>query len=340
MLEKPSLPDEKILACLRAEYGLPVASLTFLPLGVDPYAAVYRALGADGTLWFVKLRRGLFDDLAVALPAYLHAQGIPQIIAPIATRAGQLWVALDDFTLVLYPFVAGRDAYEQDLSDRQWLEFGAALKRIHTTTLPPALAARVPRESYSPRWRESVKAFQSLVEPETFAEPVAARLAAFLQSKRDEVAFLVERANQLGLALQSRPLDFVLCHSDMHAGNLLLTPGGDLYIVDWDNPTFAPKERDLALIGGSTIWHSARETALFYEGYGQAAVDPAALAYFRYERIIQDIAAFCEQLLQTDAGGADREQALRYLTSSFLPNHELALAIQSDHLLPPDLRAL
>src|SRR5437870_3211049 len=106
MLEKPSLPDAKILACLRAEYGLPVASLTFLPLGVDPYAAVYRALGADGTPWFVKLRRGAFDDLSVALPAYLHQQGIPQIIAPIATQAGQRRrffnaVPLDDFTLIL-----------------------------------------------------------------------------------------------------------------------------------------------------------------------------------------------------------------------------------------------
>src|SRR5207244_7848268 len=131
MLEKPSLADEQIVACLQAQYALRVASLTFLPLGVDPYAAVYRALGADGTSYFVKLRRGAFDDVSVALPAYLHQQGIPQIIAPIATRAGQLWTPLDDFTLILYPFVPSLDANDQGMSKRKSLEFRATLKRTH-----------------------------------------------------------------------------------------------------------------------------------------------------------------------------------------------------------------
>ena len=36
-------------------------------------------------------------------------------------------------------------------------------------------------------------------------------------------------------------------------------------------------------VGG--IWNSAPEEALFYQGYGQTEIHPAALAYYRFERI-------------------------------------------------------
>ena len=47
MLEKPDLQDEKFVACLQNEYGLHVAQVTFLPLGVDLNAAVYRVVADD-----------------------------------------------------------------------------------------------------------------------------------------------------------------------------------------------------------------------------------------------------------------------------------------------------
>jgi len=51
----------------------------------------------------------------------------------------------------------------------------------------------------------------------------------------------------------------------------------------------------------------AEEEALFYAGYGHVDVDVEALAYYRYERIVQDIAVECDQVLLTDSGGDDRE---------------------------------
>lgn len=72
---------------------------------------------------------------------------------------------------------------------------------------------------------------------------------------------------------------------------------------------------------GLGIGDTSAGAALFYQGYGAAEIDAAALAYYRSERIVEDIAAFCQQLLLTDEGGADREQALGYLTDSFLPGH-------------------
>ncbi len=333
MLERPEIRDNQIAACLQHDYGLRVSRITFLPLGADRDTAVFRVVADDETPYFLKLRSGVFDETSVALPRFLSDQGIAQIIAPLATKSGQLWANLGAVKTILYPFVAGRNGYEVDLSDRHWVEFGTALKRIHTAALPPALAGRIQQETYSPQWREIVSTFLKRVEADRFSDPTAVELAAFITAKRDEIADLVGRAERLAHALLTRSPAFVLCHSDLHAGNILIGVDNSFYIVDWDNPILAPKERDLMFVGGGLgfIGHTPQEEeTLFYRGYGEAQIDPVALAYYRYERIIQDIAVYCEQLFLSDEGGEDRAQALRHFASNFLPDGTIEIAYKSD----------
>ena len=328
MLEKPALPDHLILSCVQKEYGLQVFQLAFLPLGADVNTAVYRLETPDKKSYFLKLRKGQFEEISVSLQFFLKTQGLQSIIAPLETTARHLWTELDAYKVVLYPFVEGENGYEAEPSDRQWVDFGTALKVIHTTQLPTHLARLIPSETYSPIFRELVKTFQAQAEQVTFGDPIAAKLAAFMRSRRTEIDAPVGRADQLGRRLLDHSPQMVLCHSDIHAGNLLLGTDLALYIVDWDNPLFAPKELDLAMVGGSAVWNNASQEALFYQGYGQVKIDPAALAYYRCERIIRDIAEFCNQLFLTVAGGEDREQSYQYFTSIFLPNHEVEIALK------------
>ena len=332
MLEKPDLEDERIIACLNDEYGVRAGAISFLPIGADRNTAVYRiAAGADQA-YFFKLRGGVFEEASVSLPKYLSDQGIEQIIPPLTTAAGQLWVTLDAYRVILYPFVEGRNGYEVRLSDSHWRQFGTAVRRIRDVALPSSLLGRIPEETYTPRWREMVKGILASVEVERFADPVAAELARFLRAKNEGIRDLVLRAERLALALQARPRERVLCHSDLHAGNVLVDANDALYIVDWDDPVMAPKERDLMFVGGGQgfIGRTAQEEeTLFYEGYGRTEIDPVALAYYRYERIVQDIALFSEQILATDEG-EDRVQSLKYLMSNFLPNGTIEIAYRSD----------
>jgi spectinomycin phosphotransferase len=156
-----------------------------------------------------------------------------------------------------------------------------------------------------------------------------------MKSKRDHITSLIDRAEQLALELQSEPLELVLCHTDIHGGNILISNIDELFIVDWDNPIIAPKERDLMFIGGGIddIWKTKREEAEFYEGYGKTEINLSALAYYRYERVIEDLAVICDQLLSTNEGGADREQAYRWFTSNFEPGNTIEIADKSYKLL-------
>lgn len=333
MLEKPDLSDEKLSTCLQNAYGLRVMQIAFLPLGADPNTAVYRAVTADSTAYFVKLRSGVFDELSVLLPKWFSEQGIAHIIPPLATQTGQLWATFGAYTVILYPFVEGRNGYEVTVTDRHWREFGTVLKQIHTAAVPSVLMQRLPQERYSAQGRESIKRVLAQIDDAVFTDPVAVDLAAFLKGKRAAILDLVERAEQRAQALQASAPPLIVCHSDIHAANLLIDANDMLYIVDWDNPILAPKERDLMFIGGGQFGNrrtAQEEESLFYQAYGQTQLDPVALAYYRYERIVQDIAIFCEQLLLSTEGGEDREQSLYYLKSNFLPNNTIEIAYRAD----------
>ena len=336
MLEKPDLADDKIIACVLDEYGLQADHFKFLPLGADQNTAVYRLISGNQAAYFVKLRRGRFEEISVTLPEFFHSQGILQIISPLPTTTRRLWADLEDFKVFLYPFVNGRNGYEAPLSDHQWITFGKTLKRIHTTTVPPEILGRIQIEAYPPQARMTVRRLLENIDDDSVNDPVATELITFLHLKLPEILDLVRRSEKLARMLQSRSRQLIICHSDLHAGNLLVDMVDNLYIVDWDNPILAPKERDLMFVGGGQFGAGRtpqQEEALFYQGYGPTQIDPIALAYYRYERIVQDIAAFCEQILMTNEGGDDREQSLSYLKSNFLPNNTIEIAYQSDQTI-------
>ena len=277
----------------------------FLPLGNDVDTAVYQVVANDVTPYFLKLRSwrrsGRFDATTVTIPRFLHDQGITQIIASIPTRERQLWARLDAFAVILFPFIAGRNGFAAPLSERQWIEFGAALKKVHTVVVPPTLNAQIPYETYAPLWCDRVWALQA-------------------------------RAATLGDTLRARSPTYVLCHADIHAANILIGTDGALYIVDWDTLILAPKERDLMFIGGGVggAWNTTREETLFYRGYSQTEINWVALAYYRFERIVEDIVEFCERLLLTDEGGENRAVGLGKFVRQFGPNNVVEIAYRTD----------
>jgi spectinomycin phosphotransferase len=332
--KKSNFLDERIAAHVQDVYGLPVEQVVFLPLGADGNTAVYRLTTTNQTAYFLKLRGGIFDKTSVMLPQCLSELAIDHVIAPQPTKTGRFWTNLDVYTVILYPFVEGRNVYEVNLPDQHWRELGVVLKGVHTAVIPPSITRHIRRETYSPQWRESVKKSLALAATNDFADPIAAQVAALLRDKRAEILDLVGRAERLAQVLQMQSPEFIVCHSDLHAGNILIDEARDtFYIVDWDEPILASKERDLMVAGGGLMggWRLPQEEeALFYEGYGAAVINHEALAYYRYERIVQDIAIFCEELLLSDEGGAGRAQSLYYLKSNFLPDSTIAVAYRAD----------
>jgi spectinomycin phosphotransferase len=333
MLVKPDIQDEDVILCLQAGYGLQIQRVTFLPLGGDLSTAVYRADAEDETAYFCKLKFGDFDEISVALPKYLSEQGIAQIIAPLATIAGQLWAHFGKMHLVLYPFVVGTSGFEMELTERHWADFSLALNRIHTMPLPPALARNTQTDRFSAEWRERCRQILQRLENETFDDLIMVECAAYLQARRATILALIGRAERLAGLLTSRSIEFVLCHADIHPGNLFIDTRGDLFIVDWDYPILAPKECDLMFIGSGQgyVGRTAQEEeALFYRNYDSATIDPIALAYYRCERSIVDIVVECKRIFSPMLNDQERAQSRQIITWLFMPDGSIEIAYRSD----------
>jgi spectinomycin phosphotransferase len=332
MLEKPSIEDEIIRRCLEEAYGFNVTSITFLPLGADVNTAVYKVETANGS-YFVKLRYGDFSKASVTVPNHLVESGIRPVIPIVKTRAGGLWTEnISPYLMIVSPFMEGRHGYQEKMTEAQWAEFGAALKSLHAANIPLQITADIPQEDFSSRFRDALKAFLDRFEKETFDEPAAAALAAFLRIKRSETLEMIERTSELAQKVKEKASPFILCHADIHGWNLLIDTKGKLYIVDWDTLIYAPRERDLMFIGGGLAnsgYTPEEEQAMFYKGYGNTEIDPDALAYYRCERIIEDIAAFCEQVFLSAEGSEDRGQAVEYVKWNFRPGGTIERAYTS-----------
>ena len=143
---------------------------------------------------------------------------------------------------------------------------------------------------------------------------------------------LVDRADELAKKLQGQSFELVLCHSDIHGGNVLINGNDMIYIVDWDDPMMAPKERDLMFIGGgvANVWNKLHEEEFFYIGYGKTEINQTILAYYRHERIVEDIAIYCQELLLTTAGGEGRLEMCKHFIDMFKPQGVVDVAFKTD----------
>jgi len=329
LIEPPNLAQEVILAALSAEFGLTVTALELIPGGEDSSACVYQAQAADGAFHLLKLRRGALNIAGLAIPRYLQERGLAHIVAPRPTRTGELCATADGFALMVYPFVTGRSAHEAGMSEAQWVEYGATVREVHAATLPADLLNLVRRETCIPPRVQLLRDLDAHIGTRSFDNPLEETVGAVWRARRVQILRLADRAEALGERLRATLLPTVLCHADIHTANLLVDAGGQLWIVDWDETMLAPKERDLMFVVGGigSEWVNSQQTEWFLRGYGRVTLDPLALAYYRYDWAVQDIASFAERvLLCPELGAEGKRSALRYFLAQFDPGGMVEIA--------------
>ena len=305
MIEKPDIEDEKIIIALNQNYSIQASDIEFLPIGNDAFA--YRVETKDQTSYFLKLKKGISNPAGLFVPRFLKDNGIEQVVAPLSTKTRELWVNVDEFSILLYPFITGNEAMKAGMTDAQWIEFGSVLKRIHSTALPSDISQYVMRETFIPKWSSLAKELQEQVNTRNYDDPYQQELATFWKENNETIQSLIERTEMIGKRLQQTDLESVFCHADIHTANILLTREQEMFVVDWDDTLFAPEERDLMFVlGGNTI--HTKEERLFFDGYGEVNINQLALAYYRYEWCVQEIGDFGNRVFLTKDTGESTKQ--------------------------------
>ncbi|MCY4073732.1 MAG: aminoglycoside phosphotransferase family protein [Chloroflexi bacterium] len=311
MRDRPKVPDKRIVAGLESAYGISVRAIEFLPIGNDAAAAAFRVRG-EQRAFFLKLRVGSPNRASLTVPHHLRLSGIDSVVAPLATITGALFAELDEYSLILYPWIKGESKLGKTLRPRQWHEWGAIMRAIHRTCLSEALKAQLPQEEYGKRWPSRLekveRALGRIHQPHAFAD----ELAKLWRQKAAQIAEARERYLSLGSRLEARGYEHVICHGDIHPANIMVDAAGAIHIVDWDEVILAPKERDLMffLVDG----HPQDAVSAFLEGYGDCQVDKFGLAYYRYDWVLQE---FCDYGERVSLSNELSERELQFSIDEF-----------------------
>ncbi|MET8365315.1 aminoglycoside phosphotransferase family protein [Micromonospora sp. NPDC005194] len=308
MFDKPDVDERLLAAEVAAAWAVDVADLVFMPVGLDGQAWAYRVDTSDGERYFLKMRRGEFTQAAVLLPRFLRAQGVRQVVAPIDLPGGGACRGFGDYQLLLYPFHDGGSLWGRGLTDGQWVEYGEFLGRLHAVRPSADLAAVLPVETYRSSAGERLRI---LGEQAAASETLGAfwdRYGAALHRLSATVDGLASRVTQA---------QHVLCHADIHPGNLLADDDGPLHVVDWDAPILAPRERDLMFVYSQDFGEhpvNAHRAELFRRGYGPLEPDQTMLSYYRAERQLDDVAVFLGSILNPESSPESQANDLHWLT--------------------------
>ncbi len=340
MCEPPSISDEHLRACLQEQYDLTPITLEFLPLGLDSHAGVYRAVGEQETAYLLKITSGPLYEPRYLVPRYLNEQGITSVVAPIPTRSGGLWTQLEEWTVLMYPFMNGETSWT-GMTDEQWKEVGAIFQRIHQVALPSYGFELLRKETFDPmEYARCVRTFETQHIHSRYEKSASERvLRSSWKAHQSTIHMVVTSLEKLGEILQRQTFSYVICHADLHPANVIRDSVGHVFVVDWDEVMLAPKERDFLFVGEPPTDDSARVgVPPFFQGYGPTQINWMVLTYYRYERVVQDLIECAHDVfLRDDLGEATKADAAQLFHDILAEGGEINAAFTAAAHLPQDL---
>jgi spectinomycin phosphotransferase len=287
---------ERLRAWVRQEFGLDLITIEATGHGADVEAQVWRGTCADGAAYAVKLN-GAGSTASLVVSAHLADQGVLGVVGPMPARDGRLWSERDGRRLSVVPWVSDDRALNSVMDAEHWVSYGALLAEVHATAPTDAMVRLLPREDYTHEpLALTVRTLDSQLRISAAEQGAADNLVFALAhewcAEADLISTLLEQADALGRELRTRPTPSVICHGDPHLGNVLLGRDRRVWLIDWDDVSLAPREKDLMFVIRGVIAAAPvgpQEQSWFFDGYGAAVVDPARLAYYRCTRALDDL---------------------------------------------------
>lgn len=302
-----------LIDILQQQYGLQVACLTYLKQAW--VAHCYAVDCAGGERFFLKFyeqeqqARLYARDLAfyLSMSHQLHSkQLLPDVAYPVPTRGGQFSVSLDDHLLILFPWIDGRTIGFVRFEDDILARVATLVGTLHKST-PQIEWPDPPRESFGLPFEENLCRGLQELEKVTSTDTAGQQgLRDLLLPCRDEALGLLDRLRELQSLVQARDHEMVVCHTDLHGGNLMVDERGRLHIVDWESSLLAPPEHDLHFFA----W-DVRFWDLFLPRYEAAfhpvRLDSATFGFYYYRRNLEDLAEWVVRILYEN-NGAERDR--------------------------------
>jgi spectinomycin phosphotransferase len=319
MDKEPAIGTENLIKTIQEEYGLEVAALRFLlrGWGGDCYLAETRS----GTHYFLKLHdpdnyigvAALSMDFYLPLIDQLHGKGIlPQIPHPLPTRNGAFYLNVGPQVLVITNYIEGEDVGFGKISKPILMKLADMVGILHSST--PRLKFEHPfiekyETSFVPKLMKSLNELEG-VQPGV--RPGVQLLRESIQPWIEQLNKYIDWLLSLQIQVKSEDKSMVVCHTDLHGGNLRQDDQGNLYLLDWENAMIAPQEHDMIFFtGDAETWDTFWQ---IYRGhFDLISLDSDTLAFYFYRRGLEDVAGLVFRIMAGDGDDAQDRSNVDWL---------------------------
>ncbi len=178
----------------------------------------------------------------------LSRQEIP-VIAPMRCADGELLQEHRGMHYAVFPKKGGRACDEP--TDRQWLELGRLLARVHGVG-----ALHLPRDRIEIGPRQSAAAHVRFILESDFVRP------SLRSQYQDAVHAVLELITPMFEGVEK-----IRIHGDCHRNNIISRPGEPFTLIDFDDMAVGPAVQDLWMLLPGHLKESRVEMELLLEGY-------------------------------------------------------------------------
>ncbi len=268
-------------------------------------AETYFVTTTEDTKYFVKVvNKQLFiPRIKASLPAlnYLAQKGVIQINVPIANNARDYFIEKDNLLIVLFSFIDAPQSYEYSN-----YALGKLLARVHAVVYDGQLP--VVQELFEYKHEKRFFKYLDKILKQQHDDKIRQELKHLLSKYKSELEFDFEQFSTLSAILKQKNHTWVFTHGDA-PGNVLVKNADDIYLVDWDEITLAPPERDLWFLDSKDDFMSGYRSV-----FPDFKIDDQLKLYFMYLRYFNDLVEYFEEIYPQHAESHRKKnlQALKH----------------------------
>lgn len=242
MVTEPNINKTLLKEALEKEYSFRLNEIFFNPKGEASWSYI---LETDKGKFFLKVfKDGSFNPKVFEFTFRLFSEcDIENIIHPIKTANDEVYFSIKGFKLVLFNFIEGKTIKEWSLDETELESLGKLLAKVHKSH--EIIGHFDKKEEFNIPYKEGVlKIYQNIDSLKDLNEPQREAKKIYSQFKHKFLSEL-QSLEELAQKLKNESLEFVNCHGEPSPRNIMISTDGQIYLIDWDFPFFAPKEKDL-----------------------------------------------------------------------------------------------
>lgn len=301
-MELTPVSQSELARSLQQFWGITALEITPVRLGRARNTWAFRASSAEA-VFFLKLKCEV-HEAGIAISRMLADCGV-NVSTPLLSIHGHPWERVDQFGLLVFPFVVGAPIMMAALDATDWQAIGTSLRAVHDAHTPEPVRQLLMSETFVPSGEDLLARIQKVVSERGAGDAVQEQLLQlWLQwgSLPTEFFTSVQRKGHAARLTQPK---CCLCHGDFQSGNILRSSVGEITLIDWDDPVWAPPECDLMFV-------PPEYRPLLETGYGPYTPNEASLAFLSANWILQEALDCADRILFTaETNAEERQWALR-----------------------------